>query len=80
MRTIVLAALLGMVGSAMQSALAQHEVRCEASIGHVQPTVADVAQAQSAKGDRSASDIQADEAIQKSENELRNKLIICRGC
>ena len=80
MRTIILAAIFGLIGSGMHSAIAQHNVRCDAPSGVVQPTVASVTRAQSAKGDRTASDIRADDAIERSEKELRDKLIICRGC
>ena len=76
----MLAVVLGMTGLGMYPAVAQHNTMCEAPPGNLQPTVAGVKQAQSAKGDRTATDIRAHEAIQRSENDLRDNLIICRGC
>jgi len=80
MRTIILAVVLGMTGLGMDPAVAQHNIRCAAPTGNLQPTIAGVKHAQSAKGGRTATDIRADEAIERSENKLRDKLIICRGC
>ena len=80
MRTIVLTAVLAMAALAPHRAVTQPAVRCDAPIGQVQPTVIGVQRAQAAKGGLSATDIQVDEEIQRNEQELRNKLTICRRC
>jgi hypothetical protein len=74
------AVIFGLIGSGVHSAVAQHNVRCDAPSEIVQPTVASVKRAQAERADRTPSDIRADEAIERSEKELRDKLIICRGC
>src|SRR5258705_4808011 len=80
MRPMVLAAVLGIAASPPQLAVAQSAARRDAPLGQTQPTIIGVQRAQSAKGDRSATEIQADKEIERSEKELRKKLIICRGC
>src|SRR5258708_435806 len=80
MRTIVLAAILEIAASHPHLAVAQSAARSDAPLGQTQPTIIGVQRAQSAKGDRSATEIQADKDIERREKELRKKLIICRGC
>jgi len=80
MRTIVLAAILGIAASHPHLAVAQSAARRDAPLGQTQPTIIGVQRAQSAKRDRSGTEIQADKDIERSEKELRKKLIICRGC
>jgi hypothetical protein len=85
--SILLGAIVGRTGLLPLPAVAQDtssalriEVRYEAPVGHRQPTIAATEQSASGKARRSATDVDADEAVRRSERELRNKLIICRGC
>jgi len=78
MRTIVSIVVVGMALLGQNFTLAEHAHA--AQIGQVQPTIIGVRQSQAAKGERSATEIQIDQEIERVEKELRNKLIICRGC
>ena len=78
MRTIVSIVVVAMALLGPNFTLAEHAHA--AQIGQVQPTILGVRQAQAAKGERSPAEIQIDQEIEKAEEELRNKLIICRGC
>ena len=80
MRTTVLATVLGLAVLDPYHAVAQHTVASDARIVQVQPTATGVRQAQAAKGGPSAADVELDKEIQRAENELREKLIICRRC
>jgi len=86
-RATLLAALFVSIAPVSRYAAAQSQLQAprinvayEAPVGHRQPTVDGVAQAGAPKRARSAIDIGADEAVQRSERILRQKLIICRGC
>jgi hypothetical protein len=78
--SLVVAPLVGITQAVAQSPTPPIEIGYEAPVGHRQPTVLGTTQAASAKDDRSASDVRADEAVRRSERELRDKLIICRSC
>jgi len=54
------------------------DVRFEAPVGHHQPSIAEIDHGKSARNFRSPTEISADEAYRRSEEGLRNKLIICR--
>jgi hypothetical protein len=93
MRTIILAAVLGMVGLIPHHAVAQqrsalHEPPAyeavvtdrQSAIFQVQPTATSVEQALSSKGPATPAELGLKRAIERSANTLHDKLIICRGC
>src|SRR5262245_20188479 len=80
MKQIVLAAVFVIVASNTFHAEAQNAARRGTAVSQTQPTANSVRQAQSAKPERTGSEMQVDEVIQRNEREIRPKLIICRGC
>jgi hypothetical protein len=75
MKSIVLS-LLGFVLIAQQAGA----VPLEAPIGHRQPTIASVTQAQREMRLRSAAETRMNEVIQRNEDKIRSNLNICRRC
>jgi hypothetical protein len=89
MRAMILAAILGCVGLAPYSAVAADALARsdDATIGQrqpslfrVQPTVESVREGLALKGPHSPAELGLKNAIEKSANDLREKMIICRGC
>jgi hypothetical protein len=88
MRAMILAAILGCVGLAPYSAVAADALaRSDDAIGQrqptlfrVQPTVESVREGLALRGPHSPAELGLKNAIEKSANDLREKLIICRGC
>ena len=90
MRAMILAAVLGCVGLAPYSVVAAAEALArsdDATIGQrqptlfrVQPTVESVREGLALRGPHSPAELGLKNAIEKSANDLREKMIICRGC
>jgi hypothetical protein len=84
MRPIISAAVLALVMLAAHDGLATSD---EARVGQgqptvfrVQPTIESVREGLALKGAPSPAEIGLKNAIERSAIELRNKMIICRGC
>ena len=89
MRAMILVAILGSVGLAPSSAVAADALAKsdDATIGHrqptlfrVQPTVESVREGLALRGPHSPAELGLKNAIERSANDLRDKMIICRDC
>ena len=89
MRTMILAAVLVFTGLAPNLALAKDGVAApdEATVGQhqptlfrVQPTIESVREGLALRGPPSPAELGLKYAIEKSARDLRDKMIICRGC
>jgi hypothetical protein len=87
MRTIILAAVIVVTGLAPNLALAKDGAPDEATVGQhqptlfrVQPTIESVREGLALRGPPSPAELGLKYAIEKSARDLRDKMIICRGC
>ena len=89
MRAMILAAILGCIGLAPYSAVAAEALARsdDATIGQrqptlfrVQPTVESVGEGLALKGPYSPAELGLKNAIERSANELHDKIIICVRC
>ena len=89
MKAMTLAAILGYAGLAPYSSIAAEALARsdDATIGQrqptlfrVQPTVESVREGLALRGPHSPAELGLKNAIEKSANDLRDKMIICRGC
>ena len=89
MRATILAAVLVLTGLAPNLAVAKDEVPAldDATVGQhqpklfrVQPTIESVREGLALRGPPSAAEIGLKNAIERSARDLRDKLVICRGC
>ena len=87
MRTMILAAVLAITGLAPNLALAKDGSPDEATVGQhqptlfrVQPTIESVREGLAMRGPPSPAELGLKNAIERSVRDLRDKMIICRGC
>jgi hypothetical protein len=89
MRATILAAVLVLIGLAPNLAVAKDEVPAfdDATVGQhqpklfrVQPTIESVREGLALRGPPSLAEIGLKNAIERSARDLRDKLMICRGC
>jgi hypothetical protein len=89
MRATILAAVLALTGLAPNLAVAKDGVPAsdDATVGQhqptlfrVQPTIESVREGLALRGPPSLAEIGLKNAIERSARDLRDKLMICRGC
>ena len=89
MRAMILAAVLVVTGVALNLAVAKDEVPTsdETTVGQhqptlfrVQPTPESVREGLALRGPPSPAELGLKNAIERSARDLRDKMIICRGC